>query len=67
MALTRRCERMAVSLPVHPDLRELWDATPAEAHALVAGRRAVGSLFIVVGLFLSGMGAGGLFALLTTP
>jgi hypothetical protein len=58
---------MAVSLPVHPDLRELWDATPVEPHALVAARRSIGSLFVVLGLFLSGMGAGGLCALLTTP
>ena len=54
------------NLPVNPALRELWEARPQEEPRTRRVRRSIGAVFIVVGMFLWGIGAGGLCALLTT-
>ncbi len=57
---------MTVMVPVHPDLRELWDATTVETRPAIRHRRRVSAgLLIVLGLFPLGAGVGGAYASVT--
>jgi hypothetical protein len=58
---------MAVTVPVHADLRELWAARPDRVRVVRRrhGRGVVTALMIWSGMFILGWGVGGALAVIT--